>query len=306
MMKIACFALLGLAASVSVGVPETEGDASTMPALITGENPPELASALLETSSAVQKNQNLRARILAQMSSAKSGIKSMQSVALSASANLLGTEKSKSMVHSLMQTEMDSSMNQAVQVAVSMKSDKRVTLEELLVVEDKAQDAMDTTATELAEIFTEMMSSHKQCGVCKSDCNALQFKKWKVHTMTECQKNCKINICKEATQEETAQFEQERQQAPKYATSKFSSYIEDYSKANGQQELVVDDEGKFDVVWEMPGEDVAAEEELASDPVEQLRAMDKFQAQKSSEDILKNLHMEAEAQNQQRFVAAIQ
>merc|ERR1719181_1008318 len=124
----------------------------------------------------------------------------MQTVELSASANLLGAEKAKSMVHSLMQTDMDNSMNQAVQEAVSQKSGKRVTLEELLVVEDKAQDAMDGTATELSDIFTQMMASHQQCAVCKSDCSALQWKKWKVHTMTECQKNCKINICKEATQ----------------------------------------------------------------------------------------------------------
>merc|ERR1719265_2531575 len=124
--------------------------------------------------------------------------------------------------------------------------------------------------------------------------------------MGECQKNCKINICKEASKEEVTKFEEERQQAPTYTTSKFSSYIEDYSKAYDQQELVVDDEGKFDVVWEMPGDDVAAEEELASDPVEELRAIDKFAAPKSSEEILKQLHKEAEAKNQERFVAAIQ
>merc|ERR1719160_1735792 len=101
--------------------------------------------------------------------------------------------------------------------------------------------------------------------------------------MAECQKNCKINICKESTKDEATKFAEERQHAPKYATSKFSSYIEDYSKAHGQQELVVDDEGKFDVIWEVPGDDVAIEEEIASDPVEQLRAIDKFTAQRSTE-----------------------
>merc|ERR1719152_255153 len=105
--------------------------------------------------------------------------------------------------------------------------------------------------------------------------------------MSECSKNCKLNICKEGSSDEVAQFEQERQESPKYATNQFSSYLQ---TAHGQD--LVDDEDKFDIVWEMPG-DMAADEEIASDPVEQLRAMD--HAQKSSQEILMQLHTEAEA-----------
>lgn len=311
-MRIALLALLGFA-SASIEVPENDVDSEALPSLIIGEQQTQksdalAASALLETHTAVQSNQNLRAKIVAAMSKNTGKSQQMQSVTLSASANLLGPEKSKSMVQSLMQTDMDSSMNQAVQMAVSMKTDKRVTLEELLVVEDKAKDTMDTVAGSLTGAFSEMMAGYKQCAVCKSDCQALEWKKYQVHTMAECQKNCKINVCKEASKEEAAQFEEERQQAPKYTTSKFSSYIEDYSKAHGQEGLTVDDEDKFDIVWEVPGSDVAVEKEIGSnqDPVEYLRAIDKSVARKSTEDTLKLLHMEAEANKKERFVSALQ
>lgn len=256
-MKIVLLALLSVA-SASIEIPDN--DVETLPALLTGEQSQSAASAsaLLETHSAVQSNQNLRSRILAGMTKlkGKGESKQMQSVTLSASANLLGADKTKSLVSSLMQSDMDSTMNRAVQVAVEMKSNKRVTLEELIVVEDKAKDTMDSVTTELSSAFAQMMQSHKQCTQCKADCPALQWKKYQVHTMAECQKNCKIMICKESSKDEATKFAEERQQAPQYATSKFSSYIEDYSKAHGQQELVVDDEGKFDIVWEAPKETV--------------------------------------------------
>jgi len=323
-MKIAFLALLGVASAQTpdIEIPDNEIETDTilsMPApLLSGEQSEPVdavaPASLLEKHTAVQSNQALRSKILEKMAGLRkqaqaTGLSTRygEAVSLSASSNLLGEKKTNSLAASLMQTAADASLQEAVQKAVAQKSNKRVTLEELIVVEDKAKGTMDDVQEALSAAFTDMMESHKQCNTCKNDCHALQWKKYKVHTMAECQKNCKVVICKESSKQEAEEFEAELQKAPQYATSKFSSYIQDYAKAHSQEQLVHDDDDKFEIVWEVPGDTLEdAKEEITLDPVEQLRAMDKFAAQKSSEDILKNLHKEMESKKQEQFVKAIQ
>merc|ERR1719473_2514898 len=104
--------------------------------------------------------------------------------------------------------------------------------------------------------------------------------------MAECKQHCKLIICKEGTQQEVAEFEN-RSQEPKYAEpTVYSSYLEQYNKAHGQDGITVADEDKFDLVWEQPSEQTSLEE--SQDPLEKLRAT--HATPQSAEQVLRAIH----------------
>eukprot|EP00746_Dinoflagellata_sp_MGD_P166343 gnl/MRDRNA2_/MRDRNA2_96163_c0_seq1.p1 gnl/MRDRNA2_/MRDRNA2_96163_c0~~gnl/MRDRNA2_/MRDRNA2_96163_c0_seq1.p1 ORF type:complete len:334 (-),score=96.49 gnl/MRDRNA2_/MRDRNA2_96163_c0_seq1:26-955(-) len=215
--------------------------------------------------------------------------KMTQGVAMASSSNLLDASK----VKSLHAVATDASMQSAVQEAIKTKATKRVTLEEVIVAEDAAQNTMDEASSELSKTYSELMLKYKQCQQCDSDCQQLKWHQYQVHTMAQCKQNCKINICKEVSPQSQAQEAaalEASMKVPQYAEpTKFSSYLQDYSKSG--QEITVNDDDKFDIVWEQPSEQDATEEST-TDPVEQLRASS--MAQKSSEQVLKELHQQEE------------
>merc|ERR1719316_161856 len=244
MMKISFLALLSLASArdVEIGTPDNEvpdidNFGEGLPTLLTGEKaelataPAVPASGLLETHASVQANQNLRSKILAQMSALRSKGQSktqtVQAQTMAVKDNLLGQQKATTWT-------TDNTLNKALEMAIEQKAEqkdsKRVTLEEILAVEDKAKDAVDSVSTSLNKHFLDMMETQKDCISCKADCKALNWKKYRVHTMAECQQNCKIH-CEGATPEEKAQFEQERQAEPKCATPEEKAQFEQERQA---------------------------------------------------------------------------
>jgi len=217
-----------------------------------------------------------------------------QGVSMSAAANLLDASK----VENLLRTASeDKSLRNAVDEAMKTKASKRVTLEELIAVEDSAKNTMDEASAELVEAFKGMLAKHQQCQQCSDDCTQQRWRKYEVHTMAECKQYCKVMICKDSDSADYAQEAaalEEAMKVPHYAApTKFSSYLETYSKTHGQ-EAIVNDDDKFEIVWEQPTEQ-EVQVESTPDPVEQLRAQNRWSMEhKSSEQVLKELHQQEE------------
>lgn len=296
-MKYICALLMSIfasqvAASLSqIGLPEADSESVLSSSLLQG------ASAENSHDSVV-RNEGLRAKIMDRVKAMRSNgafmqQRAAQGVSMSAASNLLDS----SHVESLLRSE-DESLNNAMQAAIKTKASKRVTLEELIVVEDTAKNAMGDASDLLSITFKQMMAKHQQCQQCDKDCTQLQWRKYKVHTMAQCKQNCKVEICKQVSPASYAQEAaalEEANNVPKYAEpSKFSKYLEEYNKEHGQADVVVDDDDKFEIVWEQPSEQEAVEESTV-DPIEQLRSQDRLSMrQKPSEQILKELHNQEE------------
>lgn len=288
---ISIFTAQAAGSASQIALPELNDDAAPS-SLIQGES--------VATHESVVRTQSLRERLadrmnlLRQKGQSAFMQKSAQGVAMSASSNLLSAPK----IESLLQTTADTTLEAAVKQAAHNKESKRVTLEELLVVETNAHDAVDSVSSELSTAFNQMMGKHQACSQCMNDCPALQWRKYDVHTMAQCKENCKLVICKEVSPasyaQQVAEF-QDRMKEPHFAQpTQFSSYLEEYNKAHGLQEITVDDDDKFEIVWEQPSEEEHTVEP-SMDLVEELRKKDSLSMkQRSSELILKELHQQEE------------
>lgn len=244
----------------------------------------------------------------------REAIRGKKAKVLAARENLLDSTHMSGVFHSLFQKdEKDASMDAAVKKAAKDMSGKGrtgLTLEERIAQNDNVDHAMQTVINpELPGLFEDMMGRHKKCTQCSRDCPAMRWSEYGVHTLQECEQYCKLIICKEWSDphtpydQEVARFEEERAARatnPKYAKpTVFQNYLPDYLREYGPESLVVNDDGEYEVTWELPEKNETWElldpEEVHPDPMESLRELPPLPG-RSAEDVLKEISRQEEAE----------
>eukprot|EP00746_Dinoflagellata_sp_MGD_P006763 gnl/MRDRNA2_/MRDRNA2_113308_c0_seq1.p1 gnl/MRDRNA2_/MRDRNA2_113308_c0~~gnl/MRDRNA2_/MRDRNA2_113308_c0_seq1.p1 ORF type:complete len:420 (-),score=109.19 gnl/MRDRNA2_/MRDRNA2_113308_c0_seq1:110-1369(-) len=242
-------------------------------------------------------------------------LKGKKAKVLAARDNLLDSAHLHGVFHSLFQKdEKDAYMDAAVKRAAKDMSGKgrtKVTLEERIAQIDNVDHAMETkVSSELSGIFADLMGRHKKCTQCSRDCPAMRWSEYGAHTLAECEQYCKLIVCKEwddphkPYEQEVARFEEERKERaknPRYAKSTvFQNYLPDYLREYGPESLVVNDDGEYELSWELPANktepwEIHNDEDVHPDPMESLRELPPLPG-KSAEDVLKEIAQQEEAE----------
>merc|ERR1719487_1583883 len=187
---------------------------------------------------------------------------------------------------------------------MSGKGRTTVTLEERIAQIDNLDHSMETKlGSELSETFRSLMSRHKKCAKCQQDCPTFRWHEYGVHTLPECEQYCKLMVCKSwADPQEQEVFEEElrkRAKNPPYAKSTaFLSYLPDYLRDYGRENVTFNDTGMYEVIWQPPREKQQYEkfdpDEFHKDPMQALRELPSVR--KSTEDVLKEISRQEEAE----------